>query len=418
MREVLDGVKKLKWQLELLLTAHPDAMENALDVVGMCRVEDVFSSDTSTLVEFLDNVVGELPYRTDPVVRTVAEQIRALSNEIKEKVTSLADFRIITKAWFAARDDEMLLFQPVDAQKISISVAGTEPIAERLAANGPWRHFGFGGGILEHLEALKEKTPNFAEVLDCIQDAVCLATRYGRPIRVIPILMIGEPGVGKSYFTDQLAKVMGIPLTRIAVDNLQIGSDLAGMSYAYSKAAPGEVFRVLTEHDHVSPLVILDELDKAPLNWGYGDPLGPLHNLLEPVFAQAFKDASFPIEINASHVVWIATANELPRIPATLRSRFEVFKVDTPSIDQFDAIFWEICKELMSKYPKVSFDEGIFTAFRGKTPREQRKILDRAVGRASRLGDNQVGVWHVRQVLGHKEARPTLRVLGEPTGYL
>ena len=418
MLGVIKGTENLKWQLEFLWTAHPDAMENALHVVGMCRVEDVFSSDTSTLVEFLDNVCGELPYRTDPVVRIVAEQIRTLANEIKDEVNTAADFDMITKAWLTTRDNEVLLFQLVDAQKISISVAATESIAERLAANGPLRHFGFDSGTLGRLEQLKAKTPNFVEVIDCIQDAVSLATRYNRPIRVIPILMVGEPGIGKSYFTDQLSQIMGIPLTRIAIDNLQIGSDIAGMSYAYSKSSPGSVFRVLTENDHASPLVILDELDKAPLNWGYGDPLGPLHNLLEPVSAKVFKDASFPVSIDASNVIWIATANELARIPITIRSRFEVFKVDVPSADQFDAILGEICQEFRLKYPKVSFDEGIVDVLRGMTPREQRKILDRAVARASRAGEDRVTARHVREVLGHEEPRPKLGIVKEPTGYL
>lgn len=312
----------------------------------------------------------------------------------------------------------MLLFQPVDAQKISISVAATESIAERLAKSGPWRRYGFDSGIMDRLEDLKVKTPNFVEVLDCIMDAMSLAVRYTRPIRVVPILMVGEPGIGKSYFTDQLSTAMTVPLSRIAVDNLQIGSDIAGMTFSYSRSSPGAVFRVLTEENHISPLVILDELDKAPANWGYGDPLGPLHNLLEPASAKVFKDASFPMPIDASHVIWIATANSLGSIPPTIKDRFEVFKVIPPSADQYDAVLSEIYKELMSRYTNVTFDEGIVRALRGMTPRDQRKLSDRAVARASRLGDDRVGVWHVRQVMGHEEPRPKLGIVKEPTGYL
>jgi ATP-dependent Lon protease len=36
-----------------------------------------------------------------------------------------------------------------------------------------------------------------------------------------------------------------------------------------------------------------------------------LHDLLEQVSAREFKDASVPIPIDASHVIWIATANYL-----------------------------------------------------------------------------------------------------------
>lgn len=90
--------------------------------------------------------------------------------------------------------------------------------------------------------------------------------------------------------------------------------------------------------------------------------------------------------------------------------------MDVPSADQFDAILGEICQELSLKYPKVSFDEGIFTALSGMTPREQRKILDRAVARAIRLGDGHVNGRHLKQVMGCEE--PKVELVQEPNGYL
>lgn len=65
-------------------------------------------------------------------------------------------------------------------------------------------------------------------------DVVSLPKRFDRPTHVLPILVVGEPGIGKSYFTDQLLSTLGVLLTRIVVDNLQIGTDIAGMSLSYS----------------------------------------------------------------------------------------------------------------------------------------------------------------------------------------
>ncbi len=430
MVEIEELVGKLKWELELIAAAYPDIVQEALDTASadvdlfeedgdeLLTLDGAFTRTRMGMEAFLDELISLFPLRELPFFSYVAGEVKWIAGKLREEVKTEADFARVSRVWRATRDDEIRLFEPIDAYNVSSSIRDTEHVAERLAKSGPWRRFGFDCGTLGRLEQLKTKTPNFVEVIDCIMDAASLATRYNRPIRVIPILMVGEPGIGKSYFTDQLSTAMTVPLSRIAIDNLQIGSDIAGMSYAYSKSSPGSVFRVLTENDHASPLVILDELDKAPLNWGYGDPLGPLHNLLEPVSAKVFKDASFPVQIDASHVIWIATANELARIPITIRSRFEVFKVDVPSADQFDAILGEICQELSLKYPKVSFDEEIFTALRGMTPREQRKILDRAVARASRFGEDTVTARHIKQVLGHEEPRPKLGIVQEPTGYL
>lgn len=419
MSDIINRIKKLKWQLEFLDKVHPEAVKGALEVAGKLTVDDVFLTDTATIVEFLDNIYGELPYRTDPVVHAVAEELKSLSNSIKEEVASASAFQKVSQAWF--RDEgttRVKVFDLAEARRAALSIAGSAAIAERLAESGPWRKIGFDDGILDRLEVLTEKTPNFADVIDCIMDAVTLSIRYNRPIRVIPILMVGEPGIGKSFFTDQLSLCLSVPLTRIAVDNLQIGADLAGMSFAYSKSSPGEVFRVLIENDHISPIIILDELDKVPANWGYGDPLAPLHNLLEPVSAKVFKDASFPSPIDASHVIWIATANNLASIPSTIKSRFEVIKVSPPSADQFDAILRELCFELENEYPGISINNDVIKLLFGKTPREQRQLLQRAVARAIRLGDNCVRAWHVREVMGHGKSRPRLEVVREPSGYL
>ena len=54
----------------------------------------------------------------------------------------------------------------------------------------------------------------------------------------------------------------------------------------------------------------------------------------------------------------------------------------------------------------------------GKTPREQRQLLQRAVARAIRLGDDCVSEWHVEEVMGQVKARQKLEVLREPKGYL
>ena len=50
--------------------------------------------------------------------------------------------------------------------------------------------------------------------------------------------------------------------------------------------APDEAFSAYID----IPLIVLDEIDKANGNFAYGDPLGPLHNLLEPESAKLFED--------------------------------------------------------------------------------------------------------------------------------
>ena len=398
----------MKWRLELLSAVHPKEMRNTLNLLGMARVDDAFGSDSGTLIEFLDTAFGEIPYRGDPMMRKIAQELQALSDGIKEEVKNTADFKLITRAWLSTRDDEVRLFDPVEAHKVSISVAGTEPIAERLAANGPLRHFGFDSGTLGRLEELKTKTPNFTEVVDCIQDAASLATRYNRPITVIPILTVGEPGIGKTYFTDQLSKFLEVPLRRIAMDSFQSGSVLTGSAYIWSNTEVGEVFRGLVEGTHISPLVILDEIDKANDTYRHhdSDSLSALHSLLELGSARHFNDASFPLSIDASHVIWIATANDITKIPKALISRMDVFEISEPTSEQYREILEQIWWALSEEYPGISFDEKVLEVLADKTPREQRQLLQFAIARAARTGKRKTTIEHLGKVTSTNKVRP------------
>lgn len=180
------------------------------------------------------------------------------------------------------------------SRKGTLSQEGEARLAKvirALSRSGSYRRFSFGKDVIANPERLEEMSSNFNEVTERIIDSVSLASAYSKPIRITPILLVGQPGIRKSFYSEQLARCSGVPIKAIALDNIQEGAGLAGSSYIYSNSEPGEVFRVLAEGDHLSPVVILDEIDKAGISI-YGDPLSPLNGPLEPVSARHFSDAS------------------------------------------------------------------------------------------------------------------------------
>ena len=60
-----------------------------------------------------------------------------------------------------------------------------------------------------------------------------------------------------------------------------------------------------------------------------------------------------PIPIDASHVIWIATANYLERIPSAIKSRFEVFEIAEQGAETKKLIIRSIGKELHKEYPGI-----------------------------------------------------------------
>jgi ATP-dependent Lon protease len=158
------------------------------------------------------------------------------------------------------------------------------------------------------------------------------------PVRLPPLLLYGPPGVGKTHFCESLAKVLGVPVRRHPMDQAETSSALLGSDAVWGNSRYGLVFDLLGLGDYANPLVILDELDKAQVigksSGGLSSPTGVLHSLLEPVSAANVRDISLDLELDASQITWIATANYPWWVPATLRSRFREFIIMPPDAEQ------------------------------------------------------------------------------------
>ncbi len=111
----------------------------------------------------------------------------------------------------------------------------------------------------------------------------------------------------------------------------------------------------LVNNGHISPIIALDELDKAMPHHSYGDSLAPLHTLLEPEFARSFADGCFPLPIDASHVIWIATANDVDRLATPMRSRFLIFNISNPTSEERLGITYSIASRPGDKYWGLQF---------------------------------------------------------------
>ncbi|WP_251711460.1 AAA family ATPase [Hydrogenophaga intermedia] len=145
-------------------------------------------------------------------------------------------------------------------------------------------------------------------------------------------------GVGKTHFCESLAKVLGVPVRRHPMDQAETSGALLGSDAVWGNSRYGLVFDLLGLGEYANPLVILDELDKAQTmgktSGGFSSPTGVLHSLLEPVSAAQVRDISLDLELDASQIAWIATANYPWWVPATLRSRFREFLIMPPDAEQ------------------------------------------------------------------------------------
>lgn len=162
----------------------------------------------------------------------------------------------------------------------------------------------------------------------------------GRPdFHLPPVLFYGPPGTGKTTAARLLAQAAGTPFH---VFNVAASSDartLLGTSAGYSTGSAGLAAKIMARTRRANPVLVVDEIDKACGDDRGGSWKDGLLPYLESSTAGSIFDEFLMNDIDCRHITWIATANDLDRIPAPLLDRFHLieFKLRPPiDIKAFD----------------------------------------------------------------------------------
>ena len=242
----------------------------------------------------------------------------------------------------------------------------------------------------EMVDDLYDSCPNFTEVIDDIRKSLALSVAGSEPLSFTPILLLGEPGIGKTHFARSLAAKLGTGHEFVSMCSLTAGWVLSGASAQWNNAKPGKVAHALVHGDFANPIVVLDEIDKAGGDHRY-DPMGALYSLLEHDTAKAFKDEFVDIDIDASHILWVTTANDERSIPEPILNRMNVYEVPRPDHEASLAIAGALYRDLVGEHDwgfPADPDESILERLARLPPRDMKKRLINAFGAAKLDGRN------------------------------
>src|SRR3954471_4545512 len=247
---------------------------------------------------------------------------------------------------------------------------------------------------LQEMDPLLDDLPNFSEVLEDIRKHLALCIDSNDSVELPPMLLLGEPGIGKTHFARKVSELLGTGFGFVPMSSLTAGWVLSGASSQWKNAKPGKVFDTFLNGDYANPVIVVDELDKAGTDGQY-DPLGALYELLEIDTATRFVDEFVEVPIDTSGAVWLATANDASRIPAPVLNRMAVYEIEAPDEAGARRIAQTIYSEIRNghdwgrRFPEMPSDATL-DKLASMAPRELRRAIQSAFGTAKLAGRAEV----------------------------
>jgi ATP-dependent Lon protease len=170
--------------------------------------------------------------------------------------------------------------------------------------------------------------------------------RVGKPVRLKPVILLGDPGSGKSRMVRRLAQLLGTSLYRFDASGIADSVAWAGTARGWGNTTPSIPARAVQQAMQANPMVLIDEIEKGGSSHRNGNIHSAMTPFLERETAARLRDISLDAEIDLSWISYVATSNDDTVIPAHIRDRFRVVRVPLPTLDDLRPLARQVMADL------------------------------------------------------------------------
>ena len=222
------------------------------------------------------HVQEDSPRKEDPTEERTGESHRKPSDKNKREISD-EDHR---KAPAEVRRDT-----PAEPKKISDLIAGAKSLQKELSAR-----------VLGQQHAVTLFSAAF------FQSGLQALTDKERVRPRATFLFAGPPGVGKTFLSEEAARILGLPFRRFDMSEYAgpgAPHELSGINASFSGSAEGQLTGFVKKNPHC--IVLLDEIEKASLE--------VIHLFLQVLDAGRLRDGRTNQEVSFTDTILIFTTN-------------------------------------------------------------------------------------------------------------
>jgi len=226
------------------------------------------------------------------------------------------------------------------------------------------------------------------KVKDRILEYLAVKTMTGKTPSAI-LCLAGPPGVGKTSLAKSIAESLGRNFIKASLGGVRDEAEIRGHRRTYIGAMPGRIIQGMKKAGTINPVFLLDEIDKMSNDFR-GDPSSAMLEVLDPEQNSKFSDHYLEEEYDLSKVLFIATANDLGKIPGPLRDRMDIINVSSyTEVEKFEIAKRHLVEKQLKahglKESQLTFeDDGLIHMIRHYTKEAGVRQLDRTIAEVCR----------------------------------